>query len=345
MRYIEKVSNAGVLLKVDRMGGYYTAYLQNKPILNMRLKKETTLHALQRVIFVGSLFKQSFFSATDIGFFYVSKRQIIIPFKTVDSSDVRHIKLPAHFNFDVLPASVSYFKNLNIGSYANALRTGVQYFILEPRFGRELIADLKYSFPLSRVIIYRDNKALLNVLDEEKESRLYGEEDEMDFELIEKDEILLLSKDILFSARIFISKQQWEALLAIPFKLPISSVECQLIAFYVKIEIHLKESQEFEESLESKKKDNDNVVLELKKINRLYEALDHFLSVQEEKVNSYFDKTFIDTELIHQVERVIGLKKRNLDYALEKDQQERSFYDYVLLKLKEKKIKIEMSYS
>ncbi len=344
MKYVQKVSNAGTLFKVNRIDGNYSVYIDNKPILNSMSKWKTTLHDLQRVIFIGSLFNQSLSSETDVAFFYVSKRQILIPFRLANSSDIRHLKLPARFSFDLLPASVFFFQDLNIGSYANALKTGVQYFILEPNFSRDLIVNLKYNFPLSRVIIYQENKNLeLPGQKKKDESKFYEEGEAIDFELIDRNEIALLSRDVLFSARILISKKQWDSLLTLPFKLLVSPVECQLILFYLKPEIHIEELKNRDDA-NNDNNDNNDAMLKLKQINKLYEALMNFLSLKKRKVKSYLDKTIFDTELIDRVEKVIALKKTGLDYVSQKDEQERSFYDYVLLELKEKKMKIEESF-
>ena len=182
------------------------------------------------------------------------------------------------------------------------------------------------------MIIYRDDKSLLQPPGDNEV--FYSEEESMDFELIEKNEIALLSKDLLFSTRVFILKKQWGSLLTLPFKLPVSSKESQLISFYLKTEIDLREAGE-------NKNDNDDSILQLKKINRLYQALCSLLSMNMDKVDKYFVQNFMDTDLIYQVTRVINLKKDHLNYEIKKSVEEHFFYDTVLLKLKKRILKIE----
>ena len=147
MKDIERLTNAGVLLKVNRIKGNYSAYINNKPVINKDSEVATTIYPLQRIIFLGSLFKRDTFERSNIGFFYVSRKQVVVPFRVSDVSDIRHIRLPCYLDFDVLPIGVSYFQDLNIGLHINALKTGVQYFVMEPRFGREAIAALRRNFP------------------------------------------------------------------------------------------------------------------------------------------------------------------------------------------------------
>ncbi len=328
MRYIEKITDAGVLLKINLREGYYSIYKSNKPIINTTSNMPTTFFSLQRVIFVGDLFKEDFSVEKKLGFFSVSNKQIIIPFKILEMSDIRHLKLSTDVPLDILPVNIYYFKDLNIGVYLNALKTGIQYFILEPRFERKQIIALKQAFPYCRVIIYQDDIDFMNTESKSNESI-----QNIDSELIEKGEIALLSKNILFSARLFLLKKQWRELFLLSYKLPVFSLESQLISSYLEIEIKLIKK--------NNNKNDDDSLIELIKLKKLYDALKCFLSLEKKKVDMYLSQNFIDTEFIEKIEVIIHSKKQSLGYMEVSDQVQRSFYDYVSLKLKERTMEIE----
>ena len=334
MRSAEKLTNAGALLRVNGINGTYSIFKENKPVVNPASRVNSTLYSLKRVIFIGELFKRNFVERHTIGFYSVAQGQAVVPFRLIDTSDVRHLKLKTNVDCDMLPVSVSFFDNISIGIYANALKTGVQYFVIEPRFGREFISELKQYFVRSRVIIYREDKAandfkedVFGIHEDDDEDEAIG----LDIELIEKDEISLLSQNPLFSARVFLSKRQWHKLYQLPFKLSVSSEEVRLISFYLQAEMN--------------EGHNETGILELTKLHKFYRSLEYFLSMRSDKVNNYLEENFMDTDLIAQIQKVIHLKIKRLDYSLEEDQRKRSFYDYVLLKLKERKLSIESSLS
>ena len=331
MKNVEKLTNAGALLRVNGISGTYSIFKNNKPVVNPTSKVNSTLYSLKRVIFIGELFKQSFIEKDTIGFYSVNQGQAVVPFRLIDTSDIRHLKLKTNVDCDMLPVSVSFFNDMSIGIYANALKTGVQYFVLEPKFGRECISELKRYFIRSRVIIYREDKAANDFTEDLFGSHEDDEEESigLDIELIEKGEISLLSKNPLFSARVFLSKKQWHEIYELPFKLPVSSEEVRLISFYLQAEM----SEEH----------NENSIPEITKLLKFYKSLEYFLSMKRDQVNNYLKENFMDTDIIDQIQKVIHLKIKSLDYSLEEDQRKRSFYDHVLLKLKERKRSIESS--
>ena len=162
MRYIEKETPKGFILRVNRIKGNFSIFKDHKLIPNPSSEYNSVRYQLQRVIFVGDIFRKDFIGELDIGFFYVSRRQVIIPFRVFNMSDVRHIKLPGYIDCDMLPVSIYYFNDLSIRMYSNALKTGIPYFVLESKASRSYIAYLRQKFPLSRVIIYKPNQTSFN---------------------------------------------------------------------------------------------------------------------------------------------------------------------------------------
>ena len=304
MKHIEKTTNQGAFIWVNRILGNYIIFKDHKPIYNPLSAHLSNLYSLQRVIFIGKVFLKKIIGYGDIGFFSVSRNQVIIPFHIKNMSDIRHLKLPAYANCDMLPVEILYFNEPNIGIYTNAIKSGKQYFILEPKFGREYVFKLKQVFPNSRVVIYNESYSKHDI-DEFSVFKQDELEEKIDIELIMSQDIDILSKDVLFSARIFIHQKYWEKLSMLPIKLVINSEQAVKISEYLEIEI--------------KNNQVDNSLLsDLKILNQFYLQLSKLLFMKtKQEIVKYLKEVSLSNELIGKLKTALRSQKNRLPYINE----------------------------
>ena len=322
MKYIEKETPQGYILKVDRIKGHFSIFKDHKLIPNPS-ERYSVRYPLQRIIFVGDIFRKDFIDELDIGFFYVSQQQVIIPFRVSDVSDIRHIKLPGYTDCDMLPISIYYFNDLDIGMYLNIFRSGIQYFVLEAKFDRSYIVYIKQIFPFSRVLIYRPEQILFSY-EETFIMEKYRSSADFYMKLLKKDEIGLLSQNILFMARVFIHKKKWKNLYDLPKQLDITFEEARSILYYIEVEL-----KHFE--------NDKNTIIELKNLIKFFDAASHLISMDKDKAFDYLKNNFLNLDFIVKIENMIHRARSKLAYS-DKDHSKRSYYHGLLLKLKEKKL-------
>ena len=323
MKYVEKKTSKGFILKVNRIQGKFTLFKNGRLIPNPSSHYNSIYYPLQRIIFIGEIFKKDFIDELDIGFFYILNRQAHISFRVADMSDIRHIKLPGNIESDMLPVSVYYFKNMNIGIYANVFKTGIPYFVLEPRFDRKYVISLKQTFPSARVVIYKPEQVPFNDLEDDFIFRKHKISENPSSEFIEKDEIGLLSQDPLFTARMLIKRKKWGEIYELPKKTGMTLEEVKPIIQY--LEIQLKEHI-----------NEEAVKFEINKLIEFFETISNILFTNSKEAYQYLDNNPLNLNLISKLENTIHYIKNKSAYSNRLDPGI-SYYENLLLKLKEKK--------
>jgi len=210
--YIEKKSNSNYIIRVNTTRNTFMVFKDNSPVKNLKIKSNSIVHELPQVIFLGKEFDLKAIYQDRIGFFDVQSNQIYIPFWVKGVSDVRHVKLPAYIESDMLPVCVYHFNTFHFGSIPISL-SGMNYFVVDTRVDREILIRLKMHFPMSRIVVYRGEKDTLlgkNTVDN------YANVRAVDIE--QKADVGFLSNNPAYAARLYLRKLDFEKFETILYK-------------------------------------------------------------------------------------------------------------------------------
>ena len=232
--YIEKLTPNGIILRVNTKKNSFMVFKNNESIKNPRSKTQSIIHELPQVIFLGKEFEIRMSVSERIGFFDVHGNQIYIPFWIKGLSDVRHIKLPAFVESDVLPVYVYHFQVFHVGSIP-VFASGMNYFVVESKIDREMLIRLKMNFPSSRVIIYRGEKDTFSdnyfsITDDANKINITRATD-----LLESDDNAYMAKNPSFAARVYLRRLHFEKIYEIPELYKLKKDDLEIILGYLRV--------------------------------------------------------------------------------------------------------------
>lgn len=286
--YIEKKTPKGILLRINSKKNTYMIFKNNESLKNPRSKTQSIVHELPQVIFLGKEFEIKMSASDRIGFFDVVGGQIYIPFWLKSMSDIRHIKLPAFVDSDLLPVYVYHFQSFQVGSIP-VFASGINYFVVEAQIDREMLIRLKMNFPTSRVIIYRGEK------DTFYDTNFAINEDAAKVnvtratDLVEADDSSYLSQNPSFAARIYLRRMHLEKVYEIPELFLLKKTDIEIILGYLRI-------------MQKKGNQNNEIrqnIDEIEALIELFIALDSIFSYNDTEVENMFkDKTFKQSLLL-----------------------------------------------
>jgi len=231
--YIEKISPQGFVIRVNFRKGTFMVFKDNEPLKNPRSKTESIVHSLPQVIFLGKEFDVRTSLMERVGFFDALGGQVHIPFWVKGSSDIRHVKLPAHLNTDLLPVYVYHFQAYHLGSIPASI-SGMNYFVVESRIDREMLIRLKMHFPMSRVIIYRGEKDSL-IQDEFLSGATAKNSQIRATDMLESDDLSYLSQNPGFAARVYLRRLDFERVRSMPLRFAMSVGDIDIILTHLEI--------------------------------------------------------------------------------------------------------------
>ncbi|MDH5718701.1 MAG: hypothetical protein OEZ22_13835 [Spirochaetia bacterium] len=315
--FLEETTKSGIIIRVNVRKGNYLVFKNNKPIVNSRLKGRSVIHNLFYVVFLGAEFDLSMNTLDKIGFYQVKSNQIHIPFNIKGLSDIRHLKLPTYIDSETLPAVVSYYKSFNLGLLPRSV-SDLQYFVVSEQIDRELLVRLKIQFPKSRVIVFRQERDISVdfAQPEEENASLPGDIRAVD--LLNRDDVGELSKNPVFSSRVYLRKLDFLSMYSLPLKYILNGEDAVHIKTF--LEVMLKK---IDENADIKRYEN-----EIKELINFYDILGIFLSFQVLKVEQFFDKGLPDRDVLEKLQTVLVSQKRLR--AEEGDNARNAFFDNAL---------------
>lgn len=232
--YIEKVTPNGVVIRVNSRKNTYMLFRNNEPIKNPRSNTQSIIHELPQIIFLGKEFEIRSSISERIKFFEVIGGQIYIPFWVTGMSDVRHVKLPALVDSDLLPVYVHQFQAFHVGSIP-ILASGVNYFVVESKIDREMLIRLKMNFPTSRVIIYRGEKdSIYDTFAGEREDASKAKTTRAS-DLMESEDSNFLTQNPSFAARVFLRRMHLDKIYEIPELYAVKTNDLEMILGYLRV--------------------------------------------------------------------------------------------------------------
>ena len=327
MHIIEKITKKDFHIRIYPIQSRYSVYkngtYSTKKADSSRPNDISYWIPLQKLIFIGENFQLDDEYKNKINLFPVIRNNIIIPFRILQTSDVRHFKLPAYIEADQLPVQIYNFPTPSIGVKGNNLRTGEQYFLIEPKYNRSIVSNFKKEFPKAITIIYRSDKISFihtEILD--TTSAIESEKIKHN-DLIYQDNILKISLNPIFTARIYIYKKKWEDLNNLATIIFLSILHIKTINEYLSIEFQ-------------KQTETGNVDIELPYIVDLFKNLEPFLTLDIVFIKKYLEETTIPSNIINHLKKILLSQKKNIPEDLNNINKVRLFFDDVITILKEK---------
>ncbi|MDH5718566.1 MAG: hypothetical protein OEZ22_13145 [Spirochaetia bacterium] len=296
--FLEESTRSGIVIRVNLKKGNYLLFKNNKPIPNPRSQKNSIIHNLSHIIFLGMDFDLSLNPLDKIGFYPVKNNQLHIPFHVKGLSDIRHVKFPAYVESEILPAVVSHFKSFNPGAVPRTI-TGYQYFITSDDIEREMLVRIKIQFPKSRVIVFRQERDI-SVEAVSEEVKLPSDVRAVD--LLKHDDVGELSKNPIFSARVYLRNLDLPRLNSIPYKFKLDGQDAENIKTI--LDIVLRKASE---NADIKRQEP-----ELRLLRDFLELLTPFVSFEIQKVEQFFDKGLPEIETLDKIQKVLISQKRFL---------------------------------
>ena len=314
--YLEKVSDTGIIIRVNINKGSYMVFKENKPLINPKNTKQSIVHEIPQIIFLGKEFDLRVAYQDRLGFFSVNGGQIFIPFWVKGVSDVRHVKLPALIDSNLLPAFIYHFQGFHFGSIPASI-SGMNYFIVDSRTDREILIRLKMHFPMSRVVVYRGERdALFENLSGEDNSGGFSNVRAVD--IAGTDDVGMLSQNPAFAARVYLRKLDFEKMEKIPYRFPLDSGTIEAILAYLRIMI-IKSAE---------KKDLKPHVEKINELSNTYRLLLPFMSFDVAKVEQSFDQGIPEIQVLKQTRNI--LKAQSSIHQAEVDPKKQRFFMNVL---------------
>jgi len=314
--YIEKVTAKGIIIRVNTQKNTYMLFKDNESIKNPRSKTQSIVHELPQVIFLGKEFEIRMSVSERIGFFEVIGGQIYIPFWIKGLSDVRHIKLPAYVDSDILPIYVYHFQAFHVGSIP-VFASGMNYFVVESRIDREMLIRLKMNFPTSRVIIYRGEK------DSFVDSHFSVNDDAVKIgstratDLVESEDSTYLEKNPSFAARVHLRRLHFEKVYEIPELYQLKKDDMDIILGYLRV-------------LRKKSEDQKDIRQNLDKIDELIElfiVLTPIFTYEISEVERLFDGGIPTQKILVKIKSI--LKCQVELNKISHDEKKQRFYENV----------------
>jgi len=251
--YREFTSDNGYLYRVNARKGTYLAFKDRSPVDNPASKAKTVVFGMHYVAFLGSRFEMVLDMSKTINFLDTQDGQIMIPFRFLGMSDVRHLRLPAFLPSSQTPIVIYHFKDYQ----ANMLRryfNGMQFFIVDSYVPQSEVVNIKKRFPMSRVVVFR----------EDQEKVKLGKEGEMgDLASVRATDLeSRASRGVnhegsLFLARLYLRKLEWTKMWTLPIEKILSAKDVTYILSFLSsmllkvfrdkdLEKHQKRLQELE---------------------------------------------------------------------------------------------------
>ena len=315
--YIEKITSKGIIIRVNTQKNTYMLFKDNESIKNPRSKTQSIVHELPQVIFLGKEFEIRMSVSERIGFFEVLGGQIFIPFWIKGLSDVRHIKLPAFVDADILPVYVYHFQAFHVGSIP-IFAGGMNYFVVESRIDREMLIRLKMNFPTSRVIIYRGE------IDSFVDGYFSFSEDAVKIgttratDLMESDDETYLEKNPSFAARVHLRRLHFDRVYEIPEQYQLKKEDMDVILGYLKV---LKKKSDEQKEI----RQNINIIDELIK---LFVVLTPIFSYEISEVERLFDGGIPSQSILKKIKTILKCQIELNKLIL--DEKKQRFYENVI---------------
>ena len=322
MYLIEKITPKNYTINIQPLKGIYSIY-KDKDYIPFKKKstnqKESYYFPLPKLVFIGENFKIDNSFRNTITLFSVINGSILIPFYILHMSDIRHLKLPAYINIDELPVQIYYFDNPNIGILSNSIRQGQPYFLLEPKFNRNIINKLQKQFPTAITIIYRSDRVSFvhsDFLNRDIQST------NSPYQALVDDTILNKTQDPVFTTRIYIYQKNWQDLESLPYKIALTQDNIKLMNMYLRIELN-------------RQVESNEVDIEMQYFVGLFGALEICFSLQLNKVNDFLSRKNFTHSIGKSLNKVLIAQKQYLSFDIQGNLI-RSFFDDVLILLKGK---------
>lgn len=310
--YIEKISKGNFIIRVNLIKGSYMVFKENEPIINPKSKTQSIVHELSQVIFLGKEFEMKLVLPDRIGFFDVVGGQVYVPFWIKGTSDVRHIKLPAHIQSDILPVYVYNFQSYHFGSIPASV-TGMNYFVVDSRVDREVLIRLKMHFPLSRIIVYRGEQDAMIEPSKENDSG-EAEENVRAADMVKSNESAIFEKNPAFAARVFLRKLEFSKMYELPLRYKLNKESLETILAYLHI-LNKKSSA---------KTELRNNINDIENLTKLFEALAPFLSFDIMQVEKIFDTGIPDQKILTSIRDILRFQMEK--YRSDNDPRTERFF-------------------
>jgi hypothetical protein len=317
--YIERVTQNGIVIRVNTQKNTYMLFKNNESIKNPRSKNQSIIHELPQVIFLGKEFEIRMSVSERIGFFEVHSGQVYIPFWIKGLSDVRHIKLPAFIDSDLLPVYVYHFQTFHVSSIP-VFANGMNYFVVESRIDREMLIRLKMNFPTSRVIIYRGEKdSFLDGFSLSDEAAKIGTTRATD--LLESEDDGYLEKNPSFAARVHLRRLHFEKVYEIPEQYQLKKDDMDVILGYLRV-IRKKSSEQ--------KEIRQNIVI-IDELIELFVVLTPIFTYEISEVERLFDGGIPSQSLLIKIKKILKCQIELNKIIL--DEKKQRFYENVIAML------------
>lgn len=231
--FIEKTSPSGYVVRVNlKRGTFIVVGPEGQPLSVNRSGRESQIHSLTHVVFLGDHFEFPDTAIDRVGFYRVDRSYMIIPFQEADTSDVRHAYVPMPlYNVDMLPAFVARFKGHWPGPLP-PVGEGERYFIAEDSIERKDIVRIKGKFPFSRVIVFRPEEAA-PIRIEELENGQGSQKALRAADYSAANNVVQFAGNPVFAARVFLRKLDWNRMYALPLYGKIRYEDMRLIISFV----------------------------------------------------------------------------------------------------------------
>ncbi|GEM_PF-2077376 len=231
--YIEKKTARGFVIRVNvRRSTFILLDSSGEPVSVSRGSRISQIHPLVHVVFLGLEFDFLDTEIDHVSFFNLDRSYLKIPFGKAGMSDVRLIRIPVPmFESDMLPAYVMHFKTHWPGPLP-PVGEGMRYFVADEFIDRETIVRIKTKFPLSKVIVYRQEEAEPVRL-ENMSDRKGGKKSVRAADVVPGADVVQYAQNPVFAARVFLRQLDWSRIYSLPLYGRIRVEEVAIILGFV----------------------------------------------------------------------------------------------------------------
>ncbi len=228
--YIEHLTPAGYLLRVNMRNGTFLAFRGGKPQGWLTAGVETQIHPMLHVIFLGEKFRIHTKMDSPLLFFPMERSFVKIPFEYGEEEEIRHMRIPLEYEgLDLLPGLGFHFADY-WPNVLPALGDGRRYFITDQEIPRQNIMRIKGKYPRSRLIVFKPEE-FAKVRVERERVEEDGRARAVD--LVEKLNDNLIAQNPIFAVRYFLRNLDWRKVYSIPMYTRLKTSEIDIVISFL----------------------------------------------------------------------------------------------------------------